>query len=720
MPHKIHISAIMLIAILSLCQLTSAKIPPAIPEQDYTVWGQVYFKDPQKTDLIPLTKQNTEYAISLKIGDETLASYPMGSNQNFGDNYVLKVPMALGNAQHKAKAGDLVSIYINNLPVSEAFLEPDHIPVTFPYAIIKSGLTISISLFLVVDQTPPYIANQLPMPDSTVNRDTDIYLEIKDDGKGVDQNSIQMTVEGNIVQPTITAIQGGYSLSYKPLSKFLPDQVVDVTISASNLASPPNIISPIYAYHFLAKNRLPIVANLSTTPSDPKTGTPLECSYTYTDADGDIENGTEIRWYKDEIYQSSYKNKTVVSSGSVKKGQTWYVTIKSRDGYEYGELVKSSSVIVGNTPPIADNLKITPIDPLTEDELTCGYDFNDIDGDTESGTEIRWFRNGLEETQYLGQVSIPPSATSKGDRWYFTIKPKDGTEFGEQKTSLEAIIGNTPPIAGNVQITPSNPQEGVLLTCNYDYFDADGDLESGTTLRWYRNESLQDKYNDQKIVPSGVIKKDEQWKVIIRPNDGIYQGKYQTSPIVTIGNTPPNTDGLVIEIEPSGDLMAKYTYTDPNGDIEDGTEIRWYKNGMPEPNLNDHLVVPFNLTLVGEKWHFTVKPKDGLDFGSLKTSPGVTIGNIPPLAESLLIAPSSPSSGDSLTGSYAYSDGNGDVENGTEIKWYKNEIEQVQYSGQKVVPPEATGRGERWYFTVRPKDGTDFGALKDVAGSFYR
>jgi hypothetical protein len=712
MPNKIYVSAITLFAILVLCQLTSAKVPPAIPEQDYTVWGQVYLKDPQKPDLIALTKKNNEYAISLKIGNETFASYPMGSGQNNGDNYVLKVPMALGNAQHKAKVGDLVSIYINDLPVSEAFLEPDHIPVTFPYAIIKSGLTVPMSLILIVDQTPPYITNQIPLSDSSVNRDTSIYLEVKDDGQGVDQNSIQMTLEGNIIQPIRVPIQGGYSLSYKPPEKFLPDQVVDVTISASDLSSPPNTISPIYASHFVAKNRQPTANNLTIAPSIPKTSNSLVCGYIYADADGDIEDGTEIRWYKDEVYQSSYKNKTVVSSGSVKKGQTWFVTIKPRDGYEYGELVKSSSVMISNTPPTADNLKITPSEPITEDELTCGYDFGDIDGDAESGTEIKWFKNGSEQTQYSGQIVIPSSATSRGDRWYWTLKPKDGTEFGEQKTSSEVVIGNTPPVADTVQIAPSNPPEGATLTCDYNYIDADGDIESGTTLRWYRNDSLQDKYNDQKEVSSGVIKKDEQWKVVVRPKDGITQGKYQTSPIVTVGNTPPSADGLVIEIQASGDLKAKYVYTDPNRDREDGTEIKWFKNGSLEPSLNDQLVVPFNLTIVGEKWYFTVKPKDGVDFGALKMSPEATIGNIPPLAENLVIAPAVPSASDSLTCSYDYSDGNGDAENGTEIKWYKNEIEQSQYSGQKVVPPSATERGEKWYFTVNPRDGIDFGALK--------
>ncbi len=297
MPYKNYILAANIITLL-LCQLISAKAPPTFPAQDFTIWGQVYLKDPQEITSTLLTSEDKDYVISLKVNNKILASYTMGSDINYGNYYVLKVPMALGNLQNKAKPSDSFSIYINDLPANEAFLEPAHIPIKFPYEITNTGITLSISLILYVDRTPPYISNQRPEPNSSANRETEIYLEVKDSGKGVDKSSIRMKVRGELVQPTITEIQDGYSLIYKPSEKFLPNQVVDVEIFASDLAFPANSISPPYKYHFEIKNEKPIVTNLSISPANPKTGDQLICSYVYTDLDGDAESGTEIRWYK--------------------------------------------------------------------------------------------------------------------------------------------------------------------------------------------------------------------------------------------------------------------------------------------------------------------------------------------------------------------------------------------------------------------------------------
>ena len=48
----------------------------------------------------------------------------------------------------------------------------------------------------------------------------------------------------------------------------------------------------------------------------------------------------------------------------------------------------------------------------------------------------------------------------------------------------EAI--DTLPIATNVNIT-GTLEIGKTLTANYEYFDANGDKESGTTYQWYAN-----------------------------------------------------------------------------------------------------------------------------------------------------------------------------------------------------------------------------------------
>jgi len=709
MPKAFKINLIFII-ILVLCQSLSAKSPPSIPAQDYTIWGQVYLKDPQQTNSVKLTHNDSGYTISLKIDNVTLASYLMGSDINNADYYVLKVPMSLGiSGQNLAKYGDFADIYINDILANEVYLEPDHTNIKLPIKIGKFGQTVAMDIIHYVDKTPPYTTNYNPLPDSSVNRDTNIYVEVEDNGTGVDINSLQMSVEGNVVSPLVKSIQSGYSLTYISPAKFQSDQVVDVIISAADLSNPPNKLLPSFSYHFTTKNRLPIVNELSISPSTPKSDDELSCSYDYTDADGDAESGSEIRWYKDGVYQSVYKNKVVVSSVSTKKGQVWYVTVKPKDGIDFGEVYKSTTVTVGNTSPSVSGLNLSPSTPKSDDELSCSYDYTDADGDAESGSEILWYKGGVIQSSYTGIPSLPSGTGRKGDVWSFSIRPKDGVDFGEQQTSPSVTIGNSAPVVSNVKITPSSPKESEQLICSYDYTDTDGDAESGTTLRWYRNGALQDKYNDLKGIPAGVIGSGDEWRVVVRGSDGVVQGKYETSETLMVGNTSPEVSALIVEVMPTGDLTSKYTYYDAGGDKEDGSEIRWYMNNTLQSQYNDQKTVFSADIHKGEIWHFSVRPKDGVDYGALQVSPELTIGNSAPVVINVVVTPNTPLTTDDLVCSYDYRDGNGDAEIGSEIRWYKDSIAQEQYNDQKTIPSSMTVRGEKWYVTVRPKDGVDYG-----------
>ncbi len=88
-----------------------------------------------------------------------------------------------------------------------------------------------------LDSTPPYTLGHLPLKDAVeVRVDTNIIVHIKDDGLGVDINSIEMTVNGQIVSPVISGTSSEYILTYDPSADFAIGQQVFVTIKASDLA----------------------------------------------------------------------------------------------------------------------------------------------------------------------------------------------------------------------------------------------------------------------------------------------------------------------------------------------------------------------------------------------------------------------------------------------------------------------------------------------------
>ena len=61
-------------------------------------------------------------------------------------------------------------------------------------------------------------------------------MHVKDDGAGVDINTIVMRVNGQVVSPTITGTPADYTLTYEPPADFDYGQSVSIEVEASDLA----------------------------------------------------------------------------------------------------------------------------------------------------------------------------------------------------------------------------------------------------------------------------------------------------------------------------------------------------------------------------------------------------------------------------------------------------------------------------------------------------
>jgi len=124
-----------------------------------------------------------------------------------------------------------------------------------------------------IDTTPPYTSGHDPAKDApNVPIDTNIVVHVKDDGAGVDQATIVMTVEGVDVTSSvsITGSTADYTLTYDPPADFGYEQVVDVTIDAADLNATPNVM-PQDAYSFTTQTEggdttPPVVSNPTATP----------------------------------------------------------------------------------------------------------------------------------------------------------------------------------------------------------------------------------------------------------------------------------------------------------------------------------------------------------------------------------------------------------------------------------------------------------------------
>lgn len=106
----------------------------------------------------------------------------------------------------------------------------------------------------------------------------------------------------------------------------------------------------------------------------------------------------------------------------------------------------------------------------------------------------------------------------------------DDEEF-EDYSGLLTINTNQAPVANNVRITnPTFAKVGQVLTGEYNYFDADGDPQSGTTFRWLRSATVNGTYS---AIPSATST-----SYTVAGDDVGYYLKFEVTPRASEGTSP--------------------------------------------------------------------------------------------------------------------------------------------------------------------------------------
>ncbi|MCG2826871.1 MAG: fibronectin type III domain-containing protein, partial [Thermoplasmatales archaeon] len=208
--------------------------------------------------------------------------------------------------------------------------------------------------------------------------------------------------------------------------------------------------------------------------SDP-TSNSITLTWTAPGDNGNIGTATEydIRYSESEINDANWADATnctgepspsiagttetfVVTDLST--GTSYYFALKTADEVPNPSLLSNvvTESTTTNTPPVASNLVITPTAPKTADNLVGIYVYFDAETDAQSGTEIRWYKDDVLQIAYNDILTIPSTATAKGQVWYFTVKPNDGIEFGVLVTSPSVTILNSVPVT-NFTVSPAAP-----------------------------------------------------------------------------------------------------------------------------------------------------------------------------------------------------------------------------------------------------------------------
>ena len=388
----------------------------------------------------------------------------------------------------------------------------------------------------------------------------------------------------------------------------------------------------------------------------------------------------------------------------------------SGDSWDTGSWNLPESTASTNNPPNATNVRYVPSIPTKETGLGVEYDYNDDDGDSEQGTTIRWFRDGLQIAQIDDMKTVPDIWISKGQEWRVEVTPSDNEDQGETVSLSPIIIENTVPIARNLEINPESPTDIDDINLNYDYFDLDGDNEQDSQIRWYLDGVRISDLDDTLTVTSLMIRSGDEWEARVTPFDGTSYGLTKSTGLIVIGssNTPPTANAYISQgsnAYTDDALQVIVGWFDSDGDNLAGTEIRWFRDGYQVSAFNDLTWVTSDATAKNQVWYASVRVSDSLVWSEWVDADSITILNSPPEVTSITMLPEGNlTANQDLTVIWEQSDLDGDSESGSEIYWMINGEREPEFDGLLTIPSESVYRDQHWSVQVIPRDGEDLGS----------
>ena len=287
-------------------------------------------------------------------------------------------------------------------------------------------------------------------------------------------------------------------------------------------------------------NTIPEVSSISITPTNPSTQDDLTCSYTATDADGDVISAT-YAWFLGGNQLSSISS---VLSGPFQEGDILTCRVTPYDGNSFGAY-EEASVTITNTSPIISSVSIQQSVLYTNDVASAIATAFDADGDPLTYTWDWYVDSGSGATLVHSQTTNTASNSLDGvyffdkeDHIFVELTVSDGTSSSVQSSNSVLILNSAPSIF-NEQIDPVAPIAGIDdLICASQTSDADGD---STTLAYAWTKDGNTTSYTTSTISSSETANGQVWTCILTPNDGTVDG-VSVSVTTTIG---ANSEGAI-------------------------------------------------------------------------------------------------------------------------------------------------------------------------------
>ncbi|BDG10434.1 FG-GAP repeat domain-containing protein [Anaeromyxobacter paludicola] len=426
-----------------------------------------------------------------------------------------------------------------------------------------------------------------------------------------------------------------------------------------------------------------------------------------TDADGDAL-AYHYRWTVDGQPRNLPLSAAQFPARVARKHQKVAVEVRAFDGELEGPAARAE-VILANAPPAAPPVAIQPKAPRRGRPLRAVLlaEAADADGDR-LAYRYAWTKNGKPLPLPADAREVPGSEVARGDRFEVEVWATDGEAEGPRARAA-ASVGNTPPTAPLVALSPERPRAGqpVKVALARPSVDADGDPVT-YAYAWTRDGAKGVEGRD--ALQPGEFKKHERLRVTVTPRDATEAGPAAAAELV-VENTPPSAPQVSLVPEaPSAATGVAAVLTAPATD-PDGDPIQyryaWTRDGVPVDVKGDR--VPPNVLRHGETWRVVVTPFDGEELGAPAAATAL-VRNTVPATPAVALAPPAPAGGQPLECAVrapAQDEDHEPVE--LHVRWTVDGKPVAVAEDALQLPAGVTRRGERWRCEAWGSDGFNDG-----------
>lgn len=430
------------------------------------------------------------------------------------------------------------------------------------------------------------------------------------------------------------------------------------------------------------QNGPPSLTGCQIDPANPTTTDTLTAIPSgWSDPEGDAP-GYQYVWYVDGSISTAANGSTLDSTVFERDDQIQVDCIPD-DGLNQGAPVSSSVLVIGNSPPGAPVVDISPSTPTVDDDLQSSVTTDSDDADADIITySYTWYRNG---SVFVGLTDafVPAVYTYLDDVWTVLVTPNDAIDDGTIG-QVTVIVGNSPPSINSCDLSPTNPSSSDDITASAGgWYDADGDAES-ILYEWERSDGLNWlSAGTGSQLDYASTARDEEWRAVCTPINGAGSSTVAGTPVVsasvTIENSVPNITGCSIgPLNPSttDDLVATLAgWADEDGDSANASYV-WYVNGVPDGSITT-ATFPAGNTDRDDQLHVSCTANDGLEDGNSVTSNTLTVTNTSPSITSCDLDNYTPLTTQTLNASVGgWLDPDGDNES-VQYKWFVNSVEDT-------------------------------------------